>query len=235
MILSFTPQKGEVPVRQLIYKDLFFFRGIWSVYLTIPFVFFLFENGGEMLFPMSCLFITLSSVTILIVIDERNTSDIVMNSLPLSRKDIVIARYISSAIFIVGGMFSTLLLIFLIRGIAVIGDIGAYHPNLYIEIPWYGVVNGLVYAVFLVVTFFPSYYAIKSNVVRSLVSAASIGVGGILWIFISDGLNETTPSFMEWIMNPMHIGVFIVGFIALVSIYIASMFLTIKIYEARDL
>ncbi|MFC9415611.1 ABC-2 transporter permease [Bacillus mobilis] len=222
-------------MRQLVYKDLFFFRGIWPVYLTIPFIFFLFENGDGMLFPMSCLFVTLSSVTILIVIDERNTSDIVMNSLPLSRKDIVIARYISSAIFIVGGMFSTLLLIFLIRGIAVIGDIGAYHPNLYIEIPWYGVINGLVYAVFLVVTFFPSYYAIKSNVVRSLVSAASIGVGGILWIFISDGLNETTPSFMEWIMNPMHIGVFIFGFIALVSIYIASMFLTIRIYEARDL
>ncbi|SCC46329.1 ABC transporter permease protein [Bacillus mobilis] len=202
------------------------------MYLTIPFIFFLFESGDGMLFPMSCVFVTLSSVTILIVIDERNTSDIVMNSLPLSRKDIVIARYISSAIFIVGGMFSTLLLIFLIRGIAVIGDIGA---PIYIEIPWYGVVNGLVYAVFLVVTFFPSYYAIKSNVVRSLVSAASIGVGGILWIFISDGLNETTPSFMEWIMNPMHIGVFIFGFIALVSIYIASMFLTIRIYEARDL
>lgn len=233
MILSFTPRKGEVPMHQLVYKDLFFFRGIWPVYLTIPFIFFLFENGDGMLFPMSCLFVTLSSITMLIVIDERNTSDII-NSLPLSRKDIIIARYISSAIFIVGGMFSTMLFIFLIRGIAVFGDIGAYHPNLYIEIPWYGVVNGVVYAVFLVVTFFPSYYAIKSNVVRSLVSAASIGVGGILWIFISDGLNETTPSFLEWIMNPMHIGVFIVGFITLVSIYIASMFLTIKIYEARD-
>lgn len=51
---------------------------------------------------MSCLFITLSSVIILIIIDERNTSDIMINSLPLSRKDIIIARYISCAIFIVG-------------------------------------------------------------------------------------------------------------------------------------
>ncbi|WP_283749512.1 ABC-2 transporter permease [Bacillus mycoides] len=222
-------------MRQLIYKDLFFFRGIWPVYLTIPFIFFLFEPGDGMLFPMSCLFITLSAVMILVVIDERNTSDIIMNSLPLSRKDIIIARYISCAIFIVGGMVSTMLVVFLIRGIVVIGDIGAYHPNLYIEIPWYEVINGVVYAVFLVVTFFPSYYGTKSKVARSLVSAASIGVGGILWIFISDGLNETTPSFLEWIMNPMHIGVFIVGFITLVSIYIASMFLTIKIYETRDL
>ncbi|KIV70362.1 ABC transporter permease protein [Bacillus mycoides] len=222
-------------MRQLIYKDLFFFRVTWLVNLIVPLVLFMLDPSGELLVPMSCLFITLSSVMTLIFMDERNKSDIIINSLPVSRKDIIIARYISSAIFIVGGMISTMLVVFLIRGIVVIGDIGAYHPNLYIEIPWYEVINGVVYAVFLVVTFFPSYYGTKSKVARSLVSAASIGVGGILWIFISDGLNETTPSFLEWIMNPMHIGVFIVGFITLVSIYIASMFLTIKIYETRDL
>lgn len=222
-------------MRQLIYKDLFFFRVTWLVNLIMPLMFFLLEPGSELLFPMSCLFITLSSVMTLIYMDERNKSDIVINSLPLSRKDIIIARYISCAIFIVGGMLSTMLVVFLIRGIVVIGDIGAYHPNLYIEIPWYEVINGAVYAVFLVITFFPSYYGTKSKVVRSIVSAASIGVGGILWIFISDEINGIAPSFIEWIMNPMHIGVFIVGFITLVSIYIASMFLTIKIYGARDL
>ncbi|MFB5250096.1 ABC-2 transporter permease [Bacillus mycoides] len=222
-------------MRQLIYKDLFFFRVTWLVNLIMPLMFFLLEPGGELLFSMSCLFITLSSVMTLIYMDERNKSDIVINSLPLSRKDIIIARYISCAIFIVGGMISTMVVVFLIRGIVVIGNLGAYHPNLYIEIPWYEVINGVVYAVFLVVTFFPSYYGTKSKVVRSIVSAASIGVGGILWIFISDGLNETAPSFIEWIMNPLHIGVFIIGFITLVSMYIASMFLTIKIYGARDL
>ena len=60
-------------------------------------------------------------------------------------------------------------------------------------------------------------------------------MGVILWIFISDGLNETTSSFNEWIMNPVHIGVFIVGGMILASVYIVSMFLTIKIYETRDL
>ncbi|EEK71664.1 ABC transporter permease protein [Bacillus mycoides] len=203
--------------------------------LVVPLVLFMLEPSGELLFSMSCLFITLSSVMTLIVMDERNKSDIIINSLPVSRKEIIIARYISCAIYIVSGVLSTMLVVFLIRGIVVIGDIGAYHPNLYIEIPWYEVINGVVYAVFLVVTFFPSYYGTKSKVVRSIVSAASIGVGGILWIFISDGLNETAPSFIEWIMNPMHIGVFILGGIILASVYIISMFLTIKIYETRDL
>ncbi|GLV62271.1 ABC transporter permease [Bacillus mycoides] len=222
-------------MRQLIYKDLFFFRVTWLVNLVLPLVLFMLDPGGELLFSMSCLFITLSSVMTLIFMDERNKSDIVINSLPVSRKDIIIARYISCAIFIVGGILSTMLVVFLIRGIVVIGDIGAYHPNLYIEIPWYEVINGAVYAVFFVVILFPSYYGTKSKVVRSIVSAASMGVGVILWMFISEGLNETAPSFIEWIMNPMHTGVFIVGFITLVSIYIASMLLTIKIYETRDL
>ncbi|PRT06042.1 ABC-2 transporter permease [Bacillus wiedmannii] len=222
-------------MRQLVYKDLFFFRGIWPVFLIIPFIFFLFENGDGMLFPMSCLFITLSTVMVLVAIDERNTSEIIMNSLPLSRKDIIIARYISCAIFIVGGMVSTMLVVFLIRCIAVIGDIGAYYPKLYIEISWYEVINGIVYAVFFVVTFFPSYYITRSKIARSIVSGASMVVGGIAWIFIGDGLDETTPSFIEWIMNPVHIGVLIVGGMILASVYIVSMFLTIKIYETRDL
>ncbi len=222
-------------MRQLVYKDLIFFRVMWLVYLIMPFVLFMLDPSVELLFSMSCLFITLSSVMTLTFMDERNKSDIVINSLPVSRKDIIIARYISCAIFIVGGMLSTMLVIFLIRGIVVIGDIGAYHPNLYIEIPWYEVINGIVYAVFWMGTFFPIYYVTKSKAVISIIAAASIIVGGILWIFISDGLKEAVPSFMELIMNPLHIGVFIGGFIALVSIYIASMFLTIKIYEARDL
>ncbi len=222
-------------MRQLVYKDLFFFRVTWLVNLVVPLVLFMLDPGGELLFSMSCLFITLSSVMTLIFMDERNKSDIVINSLPVSRKDIIIARYISCAIFIVGSIFSTMLVVFLIRGIVVIGDIGAYHPNLYIEIPWYEVINGIVYAVFWMVTFFPIYYVTKSKAVISIIAAASIIVSGILWIFISDGLKEVAPSFLDWIMNPLHIGIFIVGFIALVSVYIASMFLTIKIYGARDL
>ncbi|TXS00489.1 ABC-2 transporter permease [Bacillus sp. SH7-1] len=220
---------------QLVYKDLFFFRVTWLVNLIMPLVLFMLDPSGKLLFSMSCLFITLSSVMTLTFMDERNNSDIIINSLPVSRKDIIIARYISCAIFIVGSMLSTMLVVFLIRGIAFIGDIGTYHPNLYIEISWHEVIKGAVYAIFFVVIFFPSYYVTRSKIARSIVSGASMVVGGIAWIFIGDGLDETTPSFIEWIMNPVHIGVFIIGGIILASVYIVSMLLTIKIYETRDL
>ncbi|MEI3890507.1 MULTISPECIES: ABC-2 transporter permease [Bacillus] len=222
-------------MRQLVYKDLFFFRVMWLVNFVMPLLFFMLEPSGEFLFPMSCLFITLSSVMTLTFMDERNKSDIIINSLPVSRKDIIIARYISCAIFIVGAMVSTMIIVFLLRGIAVIDDIGVYHPNFYIEIPWYVVVSGVIYSLVFVATFFPSYYGTKSKGMRSIVSAAAMGIGVLLWMFISDDLNQATPPFINWIMNPLHFGIFIVGLITLASVYIVSMLLTIKIYETRDL
>ena len=162
-------------MRQLVYKDLFFSGNVVSEFCYASFVFML-EPSGEFLFPMSCLFITLSSVMTLTFMDERNKSDIIINSLPVSRKDIIIARYISCAIFIVGAMASTMIIVFLLRGIAVIDDIGVYHPNFYIEIPWYVVVSGVIYSVVFVATFFPSYYGTKSKGMRSIVSAAQWGL-----------------------------------------------------------
>lgn len=131
-------------------------------------------------------------------------------------------------------MISTMLVVFLIRGIAVIGDIGVYHPNLYIEIPWYVVVRGGVYSLVYITALFPSYYGTKSKIVRGIFTGGAAGIGVIVGVFIGDG-ESATASFIEWIVNPLHICVFVVGFITLVSIYIASMFLTIKIYETRDL
>ncbi|EEL69025.1 ABC transporter permease protein [Bacillus mycoides] len=171
---------------------------------------------------------------ILIAMDEKNKSDVIINSLPVRRKDIIIARYISGAIFIVGGMISTMLVVFLIRGITVIGDIGVYHPNLYIEIPWYGVVRGAIYSLVYITALFPSYYGTKSKIVRGIFSGGAAGIGVITGMFIGDG-ESTTVSFIDWIMNPSHLGLFIVGGMILASVYIASMFLTIKIYETRDL
>ncbi|MFF1990203.1 ABC-2 transporter permease [Bacillus mycoides] len=221
-------------MRQLVYKDLFFFRVTWLVYFIMPIVFFGLEPDGELLFPLSCLLITISSSMILIAMDEKNKSDVIINSLPVRRKDIIIARYISGAIFIVGGMISTMLVVFLIRGITVIGDIGVYHPNLYIEIPWYGVVRGAIYSLVYITALFPSYYGTKSKIVRGIFSGGAAGIGVITGMFIGDG-ESTTVSFIDWIMNSSHLGLFIVGGMILASVYIASMFLTIKIYETRDL
>lgn len=71
MILSFTPRKEEVPMRQLVYKDLFFFRAIWLVYLIMPLMFSFIEPIGETVFSLSCLLITISTSTILIGMDEK--------------------------------------------------------------------------------------------------------------------------------------------------------------------
>ncbi|WP_377864451.1 ABC-2 transporter permease [Bacillus sp. R86525] len=221
-------------MRQLIYKDLFFFRVMWLVYLIVPLIFSFIEPVGETVFSTSCLLITISTSMILIGMDEKNKSDVIMNSLPLSRKNIVIARYISCAIFIAGSMFVTMFVIFLIRGVVVISDIHAYHPNLYIEIPWYAVVRGGISSLVYIAVLFPSYYGKKSKMACGLFTGGAAMVAGFAGIFIGDG--ETAAlSFVEWVITPSNFVWFLVGVIILASVYIASMFLTIKIYETRDL
>lgn len=234
MISSFTPRKGEVPMRQLVYKDLFFFRVTWLVYLIIPLMFSFIEPIDGTVFSTSCLLITISTSMILIGMDEKNKSDVIMSSLPLSRKDIVIARYISCAIFIVASILVTMFIIFLLRSVVVIGDIRAYHPNLYIEIPWYAVIRGAITSLVYIAVLFPSYYGTKSKMARGLYTGGGAVVGVVAGIFIGD--DETaTLSFIEWVIVPSHFMWLLVGGMILASVYIASMFLTIKIYEARDL
>lgn len=234
MILSFTPRKEEVPMRQLVYKDLFFFRAIWLVYLIMPLMFSFIEPIGETVFSLSCLLITISTSTILIGMDEKNNSDVIMNSLPLSRKDIVIARYISCAIFIAGSMLVTMFVIFLIRSVGVVGDIRAYHSDLYIEIPWYAVVRVAICSLVYIAVLFPSYYGTKSKMARGLFTGGAAMVGVIAGMFIGEG-EMAALSFVEWVMIPSHFMWFLVGGMALANIYFFSMFLAIKIYGARDL
>ena len=57
-------------MRQLIYKDLFFFGYVVSVFYYAP-CFLWIGSDGELLFPMSCLLITISSSMILIAMDEK--------------------------------------------------------------------------------------------------------------------------------------------------------------------
>lgn len=220
---------------QLVYKDVFFFRVTWLVNIIMPIMMFALEPNGETVFPISCLLITLSSAMVLIAMDERNKSEIVLNSLPVRRRDIIIARYISCVIFIAVGMIATMVAVWLIRGIASIDNIGVYHPNLYIEIPWYVVLRGVVFSFVFIATLFPSYYGTKSKVMQGILTGGSMTLAVSIGIFIDERQNRTAASFIDWIMNPSHIGVFIVGVIILASIYIISMFITIKIYETRDL
>ncbi|PGT73358.1 ABC transporter permease [Bacillus cereus] len=221
-------------MRQLVYKDLFFFRVTWLVYLIILLMFSFIEPIDGTVFSTSCLLITISTSMILIGMDEKNKSDVIMSSLPLSRKDIVIARYISCAIFIVASMLVTMFIIFLLRSVVVIGDIRSYHPNLYIEIPWYAVIRGAITSLVYIAVLFPSYYGTKSKMARGLYTGGGAVVGVVAGIFIGD--DETaTLSFIEWVIVPSHFMWLLVGGMILASVYIASMFLTIKIYEARDL
>ncbi|MCI0763367.1 ABC-2 transporter permease [Bacillus sp. TL12] len=222
-------------MRQLVYKDLFFFYKMCIGYFVIPIVLFLLDiDDGQIAFMMSCLFIPMFSFETIKFFDQKNKSEQILNSLPLERKDIIVAKYISCAIFIVIGIMTTTAVVLIGRGISSIGDSSIYHPNLYIDVPWYIVIRSMVLAVLYFAICIPIEYGRKkkgkgiASVMSALAAAFSVGIS--FWIV--DGSREP---FGHSILNVSHIAILITGGVILVSIYILSMVFTIKLYEERDL
>ncbi|KEK26152.1 ABC-2 transporter permease [Bacillus gaemokensis] len=224
-------------MRQLVYKDLLFFYKICIGYFVLPIILFSFDSEGEVAFIMSCGFIAMFSFGTVKFMDQKNKSEMILNSLPLERKDIIIAKYISCAIFIVVGMMMTTAVVLSGRGIASIGDIGVYHPNLSIEVPWYVVIRSIVVAFLYFAIFLPIEYSRKAKRkgIAGVISALAAAIPVCISFWIGDDSASVKEPFGDWILNLSHIGIVIAGGIVLASIYIISMFITIKLYKKRDI
>lgn len=217
---------------QLVRKDLYFYFKIFIIYLIIPvglFMFTWYESSG---FVLSCLLMIIASQFASSAIDKVNKSEVIFNSVPLERKDIIIAKYISYAIFSVVGIILTTIIVWMFRGFTAIEDIGAYHPYLYIQLPWYVVIQGIVIPFVYIACVLPSYYGTKSKIKRFLTSGVAIAIGMIV-IFEVPSQKETP--FGEWIINWSHFGIFLTALIVVAIMYIVSMFIAMKLYEKRDI
>ncbi|MBY0597301.1 ABC-2 transporter permease [Bacillus bingmayongensis] len=207
-------------------------------YFVIPIVlFFLDIDDGQIAFMMSCLFIVMFSFETVQFFDQKNKSGLILNSLPLERKDIIIAKYISCAILIVVGMMMTTAVVLIGRGIASFGDIGVYHPKLNIEIPWYVMIRSIVVAFLYFAIFLPIEYGRekKQKGISGVISALAAAIPVCISFWIGDDSAHVKEPFGDWILNGSHIGIVIVGGMILASIYIISILIAIKLYEKRDL
>lgn len=181
---------------------------------------------------MSCLFIAMFLFETVKFFDQKNKNERILNSLPLDRKDIIIAKYISCAIFIVVGISMTTVVALIGRGIASIGDISIYHPNLNVEVPWYVVIRSVVAAFLYFAIFLPIEYGKEKKLkgIRGVIAAlAAVPVGISFW-----AVGGSAEPFGDWILNVSHIGIIIAGGVVLACIYIISMLITVKLYEKRD-
>ncbi|ENQ3104300.1 ABC-2 type transport system permease protein [Bacillus sp. 491mf] len=223
-------------MRQLVFKDLYFLRAMWIFCLGFSAFLFITNPSDSSIFSVSCLISVIVSILLSVGADEKNGSEKIIASLPIERKDIIIARYMTFIIIAIIAIVLTTTVVWIMRGMTVIEDIRVYHPYFYIELKWYSVLRGIIVPFIYIALYLPIYYGAGSKIIRSLFAIGLIIPTTLIPLFVIDGgENRVEDSFGDWIMNLSHVGICMMGIVGLAVMYIASMFIAIKLYEKRDI
>jgi len=135
----------------LVWKDLLILKNyLWVALLYGFFAIFAFSfmNGGAL--SAATVGVTYMLMGQAIAQDEKNKSEIMLNSLPLRRRDIVLAKYLS--VFLYAAL--AILSFFLAQGVVTVSGI----PILISQISLEGIFGALVAMVVLVSIYYPIYF-----------------------------------------------------------------------------
>lgn len=100
-------------MQQLILKEFFLQKKMFPFYFLIP-ILSIFKDSVEPMGIAIGLFITCSTIIyISFYYEEKSKAEKVLVSLPITRKEIVIAKYISSTLFIMVGLSVTFIVVIL--------------------------------------------------------------------------------------------------------------------------
>ncbi|MDM5269255.1 ABC-2 transporter permease [Bacillus wiedmannii] len=210
-------------MQQLILKEFFLQKKMFPFYFLIP-ILSVFRNSIEPMGIAIGLFITCSTIIyISFYYEEKSKTEKVLVSLPIMRKEIVIAKYISSTLFIIVGLSITSIVVIL----------GNILLNRDIVIPGYAIFSAIVATLIYCVVTIPTNYigGYKAITVLNVIMIFPLmGMIGLMCNIFGDEIIMLKVLHSEdatLAMSFLGIGV-------LVSIVI-SMFLSMKMFQEAEL
>ncbi|OFD72950.1 ABC-2 transporter permease [Bacillus mycoides] len=210
-------------MQQLILKEFFLQKKMFPFYFLIP-ILSIFRNSVEPMGIAIGLFITCSTIIyISFYYEEKNKIEKVLVSLPITRKEIVIAKYISTTLFFIAGLSITFIVV-------ILGNILLKRDMV---IPGYAIFSAIVATLIYCVVMIPTNYigGYKATTVLNVIMIFPLmGMIGLMCNVFGDKTIMLKVLHSEEATLAM--GVLGIG--ALVSIVI-SMLLSINLYNERDL
>ena len=210
-------------MQRLILKEFFIQKKMFLLYFLIP-IFSVFRNPVQPMGIAIGLFITCSTIIyISFYHEEKSKTEKVLVSLPITRKEIVIAKYISSSLFIIAGLSITFIVI-------ILGNILLDRD---IVIPGYAVFSAIVATLIYCVVTIPANYigGYKAITVLNVIMIFPLmGMIGLMCNVFGDKtimLKVLHSQVATQAMGVLGIGV-------LVSILV-SMFLSMKMFQEAEL
>lgn len=215
----------------LILKDILiqkrtFFLGI--VYIMIMILSF--QQVGSPMFSASVIAFSYIMVQSACAYDDKNKSDILLNSLPLNRNTIVIARYLSTFIFaaitvvyyiLLTGIIKILELPFKVYPVSLEGTIGTLFALI--------LVSGIYFPIFFKVGY------IKSKIVNFvLFFGVFIGSGILVPELIKNKNKAFFQGILQFLSNQSDMQIAIEIFAIMILLLIISYMFSLKFYRKRE-
>lgn len=210
-------------MQQLILKEFFLQKKMFPFYFLIP-ILSVFRNSVEPMGIAIGLFITCSTIIyISFYYEEKSKTEKVLVSLPIMRKEIVIAKYISSTLFIIVGLSITSIVVIL----------GNILLNRDIVIPGYAIFSAIVATLIYCVVTIPANYigGYKAITVLNVIMLFPLmGMIGLMCNIFGDKI------IMLKVLHSQEatLAMSVLGIGVLVSIVI-SMFLSMKMFQEAEL
>lgn len=206
-------------IKQLVLKDMMLQRKLSFVYLICLFFLAIVDFRSDSFLMTFIMFIPVLGMMLSMIYEDRNKSEMVINSLPFQRKEIVIAKYIFVSILVtLGGFFSL-----------VISLIQLQNENTTAFMLWGEILGGITGGLVCSIIVLPIEFSVGYSSAKQIAPFIGIAFGYLSGLIVSKvWLDIENPWSTSLVVNSC----FIAG---LLLLYVMSMFFSIHLYNERDL
>ncbi|MBJ8005573.1 MULTISPECIES: ABC-2 transporter permease [Bacillus cereus group] len=206
-------------IRQLVLKDMMLQRKLGFAYLICLFFLAIVDFSSDSFLTTFSMFIPVLGMMLSMSYENKNKSEMLVNSLPFQRKEIVIAKYIFVSILVVlGGIFSL-----------VVGLIQLQNEHITVFMLWGailgGITGGFVYSIIVL----PIEFSVGYSSAKQIAPFAGLALGYLSGVIVSNVWLDVEN---VWSTSLVVNVCFIAG---LHLLYIMSMLFSINLYSERDL
>ncbi|MGE6551981.1 ABC-2 transporter permease [Bacillus mycoides] len=206
-------------IKQLVLKDIVLQRKLGFAYLICLFFLAIVDFRSDSFLMTISLSIPFLGMVLSMSYEGKNKSEIIVNSLPLQRKEIVIAKYIFVSILVaLGGILSL-----------VVGLIQLQNEHITGFMLWGEILGGITGGLVCSIIVLPIEFSVGYNSAKQIAPFIGIAFGYLSGLIVSNVWLDVENA---WSTSLVVNICFIAG---LLLLYIMSMLFSINLYSERDL
>ncbi|ATW25194.1 ABC-2 transporter permease [Candidatus Formimonas warabiya] len=195
----------------------------------ILFVIIAFQHMGNAMFPAAIVAFNYLVVLTSCTYDEKNKSDVFINSLPITRAQVVRSKYLSVLVFFTMGLLCYLAVAGIVHLLGL--PIQAY------PVSWEGLISAMAGVVFVNGIYLPVFF--KVGYVKSRMLNFVLFFGGffglsLLGDFVKNREGVLAQGFIRFMAGQSESMILFLLFVLVVVLMVVSYGLSIKFYQGRE-